>query len=61
MVSHITEGLVKPFADFSQIQSFKIEEFQCLPLNGGQVFKRTSQLREVQPHADFVFDIGLAH
>jgi hypothetical protein len=61
MVSHIAEWLAKPFADFSQIQSFKIEQFERLPLYGSQVIKRTSQLRKIESYADFVFDIGLAH
>jgi hypothetical protein len=61
MVSHIPEWLAKPFAYFSQIQSFEIEQFERLPLYRSQVVKRTSQLRKIKPHADFVFDIGLAH
>jgi hypothetical protein len=61
VVTHVAKWLAKSLADFSQFQAFKIEQLQCSPLYGGQLFKSTPQVREVKPYTDLVLDVGLPY
>jgi hypothetical protein len=61
MMPHIAERLMKSFTDLTQVQVFKIEQFQGLALNVRQILERTLQALEVDLRLNFALHIGVSH
>jgi len=61
MVAHIAKRLLKSFADFSQLQSFEIEQLKGSPLDLRQILECALQVGEVNSSPDFAFHIRFSY
>ena len=60
MVARVAERFVQPLADFSQTQTFKVEQGESLALNPGELSKRFLKSRPVELRPDLTIEICLS-
>jgi hypothetical protein len=60
MVARVAERFVQPLADFSQAQTFKVEQGESLALNLGELSKRFLKSRPVELRPDLTIEICLS-